>query len=102
MANIRTVGIKDLKNNLSAHLRDVRRGTRILVSVRNAVVAELHEPTTGYSVPEAIDPVVEEWIRERVVIPPSGKKSPLPASPVRMADGTARRLLDQGRDETRS
>jgi hypothetical protein len=102
MANIKTVGIKDLKNNLSAHLRDVRRGAKILVSDRNAVVAELHEPTTAYSVPEALDPVVAEWIREGVVMPPSGKKSPLPASPVRIADGTARRLLEQSRDETRS
>lgn len=102
MANIKTVGIKDLKNNLSAHLRDVRRGAKILVSDRNAVVAELHEPTTAYSVPEALDPVVAEWIREGVVIPPAGKKAPLPVSPVKIADGTARRLLDQSRDETRS
>ncbi len=68
MANIKTVGIKDLKNNLRAHLRAVRRRVRILVSDRNAVVAELHEPT----------------------------------SPVKLADGTARRLLDQTRDESRA
>src|SRR5258706_8670654 len=52
MTLIKTVGIKDLKNNLSAHLRDVRRGARILVSDRSTVVAELREPTSGYSVPE--------------------------------------------------
>jgi antitoxin (DNA-binding transcriptional repressor) of toxin-antitoxin stability system len=101
MADIKTVGIKDLKNNLSAHLRDVRRGARILVSDRSTVVAELHEPTSEYSNPEAQDPVVSGWIREGAVIPPSGKKGPLPASPVRLKDGAARRLLDQGRDETR-
>ena len=33
---MKTVGIKDLKNNLSAYLRDVKRGTRILVSDRNS------------------------------------------------------------------
>ena len=44
MALIKTVGIKDLKNNLSAWLRDVRRGTRLLVADRNVIVAELHEP----------------------------------------------------------
>jgi hypothetical protein len=102
VADIKTVGIKDLKNNLSAHLRDVRRGAKILVSDRNAVVAELHEPTTTYSVPETLDPIVAEWVRDGVVVPPSGKKTPLPASPVRIADGTARRLLEQVRDETRS
>ena len=44
MADIKTVGVKDLKNNLSAHLRDVKRGTRILVADRDRVIAELHEP----------------------------------------------------------
>ena len=102
MANIKTVGIKDLKNNLSAHLRDVRRGTKILVSDRNSVVAELREPTAGYSVPETLDPILDEWIREGIIIPASGKKVPLPVSPVKVAEGTARRLLDQSRDETRS
>ena len=94
MADIKTIGIKDLKNNLSAHLRDVRRGARILVSDRSRVVAELHEP-------ESRDPVVSEWIREGAVVQPSGRKVPLPASPIRIKDGTARRILDQDRDETR-
>jgi hypothetical protein len=102
MANIKTVGIKDLKNNLSAHLQDVRRGAKILVSDRNSVVAELHEPTTAYSVPEAIDPVLAEWIRDGIVIPAPGKKTPLPVSPIKLADGAARRLLDQSREDTRS
>jgi hypothetical protein len=102
MANIKTVGIKDLKNNLSAHLQDVRRGAKILVSDRNSVVAELHEPTTAYSVPEAVDPVLAEWIRDGIVIPAPGKKAPLPVSPIKLADGAARRLLDQSREDTRS
>lgn len=102
MSNIKTVGIKDLKNNLSAHLRDVRRGAKILVSDRNAVVAELHEPTTAYTVPETLDPVLAEWIRDGIVIPAAGKKTPLPVSPIKLADGIARRLLEQDRDEKRS
>lgn len=101
MADIKTVGIKDLKNNLSAHLRDVRRGTKILVSDRSTVVAELREPTSGYSATEVQDPIVGEWIREGTVVPPSAKKAPMPVSPIRLKDGTARRLLNQGRDETR-
>ena len=101
MTIIKTVGIKDLKNNLSAHLRDVRRGARILVSDRSTVVAELCEPTSRYSLPEVQDPIVGEWIREGAVVPPSAKKAPLPVSPVRLKDGTARRLLNQDRDETR-
>ena len=49
MAEIKTVGIKDLKNNLSAYLRDVRRGVRVLVADRDRVVAELHEPGATYA-----------------------------------------------------
>jgi hypothetical protein len=101
MADIKTIGIKDLKNNLSAHLREVRRGAKILVSDRSRVVAELHEPTSEYSHLETQDPVVGEWLREGAVLPPSGNKAPLPASPIQLKEGTARRLLDQGRDETR-
>ena len=33
------MGVKDLKNNLSAYLRDVREGARVLVSDRGEAVA---------------------------------------------------------------
>jgi hypothetical protein len=99
MAAIKNVGVKDLKNNLSAYLRDVRRGTRILVSDRNTIVAELHEPGAAYTLPEPWDPVVADWIREGVVVPSARKKMPLEASPVSLEDGTALRLLEQDRGE---
>jgi len=99
MSQIKIVGIKDLKNNLSAHLRDVQRGTRILVSDRNAVVAELHEPTATYTLPESVDPILAEWIQSGVVQPPRRKKTPLPASTVRLPEGTASRLIDEDRRE---
>ena len=47
MGDLKTVGIKELKNNLSAYLREVRRGVRVFVSDRNRIVAKLHEPTAG-------------------------------------------------------
>jgi antitoxin (DNA-binding transcriptional repressor) of toxin-antitoxin stability system len=72
MARLKTVGVKELKNNLSAYLREVRRGTRILVSDRNTVVAELHEPRPG-----------------------------LDTSPLKSERGTGQRLLDQDRSEDR-
>jgi len=102
MADIKTVGVKDLKNNLSAYLRDVRRGVRIFVSDRNAVVAELHEPTATYAASGTSDPVLAEWISEGVVTPPSKKKTPLPRSPIRVEEGTAMRVLEDDRGEGRS
>ena len=46
-------------------------------------------------------PHLAEWIRQGIVIPPNGKKEPLPLSPVKIADGTARHLLRRSRDDKR-
>jgi antitoxin (DNA-binding transcriptional repressor) of toxin-antitoxin stability system len=99
MGDLKTVGIKELKNNLSAYLREVRRGTRVLVSDRNRVVAELHEPTSGYAADGAVDPMLAAWIEAGIVMPPNVRKTKLPASPVRLEDGVADRLLDADRGD---
>ncbi len=98
MADLKTVGIKDLKNNLSAYLREVRRGTRILVADRADVVAELHEPGATYTASSGASPVLDAWAREGVVSLPSRPKEPVPDSPVRLPEGTARRLLEDDRE----
>jgi len=99
MGDLKTVGIKELKNNLSAYLREVRRGTRVLVSDRNRVVAELHEPTSGYAVDDPMHPKLTEWIDTGVVSPPATKKAKLPVSPLSLEDGTASRFLDEERGD---
>jgi antitoxin (DNA-binding transcriptional repressor) of toxin-antitoxin stability system len=101
MGELKTVGVKELKNNLSAYLREVRRGIRVLVSDRNRVVAELHEPVSGYAVDDPRDPRLAEWIEAGVLSPPTVRKSKLPPSPVRLAEGTAARLLDADRGKDR-
>lgn len=100
MGELKTVGIKELKNNLSAYLREVRRGTRVLVSDRNRVVAELHEPSSGHVVDDPIDPILAEWVRDGVVSLPTARKGKLPASPVNLEDGVAGRLLDDDREDS--
>jgi antitoxin (DNA-binding transcriptional repressor) of toxin-antitoxin stability system len=44
---VKAVGIRDLKNRLSEHLRHVRAGESILVTDRGEVVAELSRPGSG-------------------------------------------------------
>lgn len=100
MAGPKRVGIRELKNNLSAYLREVRRGERFLVSDRDKVVAELHEPEATYGRALPADPILQEWVRRGVVVPPSRDKGPLPQSPVRLEEGTAKRLLDEDRGES--
>jgi len=100
MAELKTVGVKELKNKLSAYLREVRQGTRVLVSDRNRIVAELHEPGAHYGIDEQLDPTLAAWIEAGAVALPSREKQPLPDSPVRLPDGTSRELLDQDRGES--
>lgn len=102
MKEIRTVGIKDLKNKLSAYLREVRAGVRVLVSDRDTVVAELHEPYLDGSVTASLNPPLSDWVISRAVRTPSLQKRDLPVSPVRKPDGTSLKLLDQDRGETGS
>ena len=99
MKELKSVGIKELKNNLSAYLREVRRGTRVLVSDRGRVVAELHEPLPGYAADTPMDPKLAEWIDAGVIRMPTAPRSKLPVSPIRLEDGIAARLLDEDRGE---
>jgi antitoxin (DNA-binding transcriptional repressor) of toxin-antitoxin stability system len=97
MSSLKTVGVKELKNNLSAYLREVRRGARVFVADRQQVVAELREPGI---VPEAaLDPTVAAWVEAGEVRLPTAPKAPLPESPVSRPDGTAQRWLDASREE---
>ena len=102
MVGKKTVGIKELKNNLSAYLREVRQGARVLVSDRGEVVAELREPGAVYATDEDPNPVLAAWVRAGIVTLPTSKKTPMEKSPVTLPDGTAARLLgDDRRDRGR-
>jgi antitoxin (DNA-binding transcriptional repressor) of toxin-antitoxin stability system len=102
MADLKTVGIKDLKNNLSGYLREVQRGTRILVADRSRIVAELHEPGARYVAAEGANPILDRWVRDGTVRLPTRAKEPLAATGVKLADGTAAGLLDEERGGDRS
>lgn len=52
---MKAVAVKELKNRLSAYLREVARGERVLVTDRGRVVAELRPPSV-----EALPPVAEQ------------------------------------------
>ena len=91
------VGVKNLKNNLSAYLRQVRKGVRVLVTDRDEVIAELARPRSEG--PPDIDPLIAEWIAAGKLRPATASKKKLPRSPVRLPKGTARRLLDAERGE---
>ncbi len=100
MNEIKTVGVKELKNKLSAYLHEVRSGVRILVSDRDTVIAELHEPQWDRPPAVSGNQPLSEWVKSRAVRLPSAEKKRLQPSPVRLEDGISLRLLNEGRKES--
>ena len=90
------VGVKELKNNLSAHLRDVQAGAVVLVSNRGRVVAELRQPGADALILAAEAQAVE-WVREGRLTAPVARKELLEESPIMLPEGTSGRLLDLDR-----
>lgn len=97
MSRVKTVGVRDLKNQLSAHLREIKAGNRLLVTERSTVIAEIRPPSADDLAVNAS--VMDDWVRDGRIIPPRALREPLPASPVRLPDGTAKRLIDESRAE---
>jgi hypothetical protein len=97
MAEVKTVGIRDLKNKLSAYLREVRAGVRLLVSDRDTVVAELHEPYLDGPPSVSCSPPLTDWVRSGMVRLPTCERRNLLPSPVHKPDGLSLELLDEDR-----
>ena len=93
----KAVKTKQLRDNLSSYLREVRAGVRILVLDRDEVVAELHEPSGIYPAP--LSSRAEELVKQAKLIPARGEPVECPESPVKLPAGTAAQYLDADREE---
>ena len=98
MPHIKAVGVRDLKNRLSSHLREVKGGHRLLVTERGVVIAELCPPAVE-NVGREVSSAIDDWGNAGRLVPPRAARAPLPASPVHLAEGTAKRLLDEERGD---
>jgi antitoxin (DNA-binding transcriptional repressor) of toxin-antitoxin stability system len=65
---MKTVAVKELKNRLSAYLRQVKNGEVVLVTDRGVVVAELRQPSAG-AVLGAHDQIFERLGAEGGLVP---------------------------------
>lgn len=97
---MRTIGVRELKAQLSRTLRDVQRGEHYLVTDRGRVVAELRTP--GGEAP----PVLSETERARLQLAAAGElrlaekpRTPIRRSGVKLPDGTAAEMLDWQRGD---
>ena len=93
-----TVGVRELKNRLSEHLRMVRRGEEILVTHRGEVVAELRQPSR---VPAAVTypGLVRHARAGKARIGGPNRRDLYPCQEPLLPPGSARRLLDEERGD---
>ncbi|CAN5922883.1 hypothetical protein BH11GEM2_BH11GEM2_10920 [soil metagenome] len=96
---MRTIGIRELKAELSRVLRDVQRGDIVLVTDRGRVVAELRKPdasTWSASPHERALARLSAGGHVRIAEPAA---APYPRSPLKSRKGLAQQLLDEDRSE---
>jgi antitoxin (DNA-binding transcriptional repressor) of toxin-antitoxin stability system len=94
---MRAVGIKALKNKLSAYVRVAADGETVLVTDRDRVVAELGPPQAGRAV-DVSDALLADVVRRGWLRPPV---APSEALPTRKAVAPLAELLRE-LDEDRS
>ncbi len=93
-----SVGIRELKNNLSQYLKKVEAGQPIAITDRGRVVAELRKPlsVSGSSTKSRLD----ELIAAGLARAPLEEGDPLEGWPdIRLPRGTALAWLDEDRGE---
>jgi antitoxin (DNA-binding transcriptional repressor) of toxin-antitoxin stability system len=94
-----TVGIKELKNRLSAYVRTAAAGETVLVTDRGQVVAELVAPRVR-SDASAIEQRIADLARQGLLAPArQGPAAPLPPRQAVAALADLLHDLDRGRDE---
>lgn len=67
-----SVGIRELKNNLSRYLRRVQAGERVLITDRGTPVAELRVPEPDADLDEPHMTTYNRLVREGVIRPARG------------------------------
>jgi prevent-host-death family protein len=80
LGDVRSVGLKTLKNKLSEYVRLAAAGETILISDRDRVVAELVPPRETRSA-SLTDAVLAQAVRDGLLTPPLQAGGPLPEAP---------------------
>lgn len=93
-----TIGIRELKDNLSHYVRRVEAGERLMVTAHGRVVAELVPPASGPG--RLPDRRFDALVAAGVVVPALESGDPTAGWPViRLTPGTTRDLIDEDRGD---
>ena len=99
LADMRSVGIKVLKNKLSEYIRLAASGEAVLVTDRNRVVAEIVPPQPGRQLDLTKEDILTRGIREGWITPAKNPNTgPLPRKPV-MSFEELMKDLDESRED---
>lgn len=95
-----SIGIRELKNNLSHHVRRAEKGERVAVTAHGRIVAELVPPGTA-SKGRRRRSRYDELVAKGVIKPARESGDPLPDDGVRinLPPGTVQRWIDEDREE---
>lgn len=96
-----TVGIRELKNNLSRYVRDVERGKRVAVTAHGRVVAELVPPGSRPKPGKKPLSRFDQLVAEGVIRPALEDGDPLEDDGIDIClpKGTVQELSDWDKDE---
>ncbi|HLK11180.1 MAG TPA: type II toxin-antitoxin system prevent-host-death family antitoxin [Candidatus Binatia bacterium] len=95
---MKAVAVKELKNRLSAFLRDVARGEVVLVTDRGRVVAELRRPSSERLV-GPVEQALERLHVEGALVPGLPQRAEAYRRTRVRLKGSSRELLDAERGE---
>jgi antitoxin (DNA-binding transcriptional repressor) of toxin-antitoxin stability system len=91
-----SVGIRELKNNLSLYIRRVETGARVMVTAHGRVVAELGPPSNVARAGRRSR--YDELVAQGVIRPPVETGDPLAGWPdLRLPHGTVAQLIEDDR-----
>lgn len=101
---MKALGVRELRQNLSGHLRDAQAGETLLVTDRGKVIAKI---TSANAVEPAQSPEEARWAKAIaegfLALPTTGKVDGetlwKDATPLGLPEGTAHRLLDEQRGD---
>ena len=99
METLKTVGIKELKNNLSAYLREVQHGARLLVTDRNVVVAEVRGPASPVTSGPVPSEAMADLVNRGILALPTAPKVAMEPSHLALPEGSGLVLLDAERGD---
>lgn len=95
---MKTTGVREIKNHLSAYLRMAERGERVGVTHRGRIVAELGPPT-HVTEDQALAGLRERARSGNVRLGAPNRPDIYPESPCRLPSRVVRELLDEVRGE---